>query len=90
MCVSSGGRFSSTLSSETIITGGDWHRIGFTWDGSIRRLYVDDVLAAEDTQAGLADCLGGLTIDCGNTMAAGTFFTGLIDDIRIYDRAVRP
>ena len=29
-------------------------------------------------------------IVCGATMAPGTFFTGLIDDIRIYDRAVQP
>jgi N-acetylneuraminic acid mutarotase len=86
----SGGRFSGTLSSETIIADGDWHRIGFTWDGSARSLYVDDVLVAEDTQTRLADCQGGLNIGCGKDMAPGTFFFGLIDDVRIYNRALRP
>ena len=39
---------------------------------------------------GLVPCTGGLNIGCGSDMAPGTFFTGLIDDVRIYNRAVRP
>jgi len=31
------------LVSEFVITDGDWHRIGFVWDGSQRMLYIDDV-----------------------------------------------
>ena len=86
----SGGRSSSTLRSQTVITDGKWHRVGFTWDGSRRRLYVDDVLVAEDTQADLAACYGGLQIGCGKNTAPGTFWSGLIDDIRLYNRAVKP
>jgi hypothetical protein len=86
----SGGRFGKVLSSDTGITDGNWHRIGFTWDGSNRRLYVDDVLVAQDTQTELVDCHGGLTIGCGKTTAPTTFWTGLIDDLRIYDQTVRP
>jgi hypothetical protein len=86
----SAGRFGCPLYSETVVTNGDWHRIGLTWDGSNRRLYVDDVLAAEDTQSGLADCSAGMIIGGGSTMASGTLFTGLIDDVRIYNRAVKP
>jgi hypothetical protein len=86
----SAGRLASLLYSEAVITDGHWHRIGFTWDGSARGLYVDDVLVAEDTQTGLADCQGGLNIGCGKDMTPGTFFSGLIDDVRIYNRAVRP
>jgi hypothetical protein len=78
------------LYSDAIIADGTWHRVGFAWDGSNRRLYVDDVLVAEDTQQGLAACYGGLQIGCGRDMAAGTFWKGLIDDMRIYNRAVRP
>ncbi|MHC4541769.1 MAG: LamG-like jellyroll fold domain-containing protein [Planctomycetota bacterium] len=55
-----------------------------------RSLYVDDTLVAEDSQPGLADSLGGLNIGCGSDLAAGTFFSGLIDDVRIYSRAVSP
>jgi hypothetical protein len=84
------GRLARPLYSATLIRDGDWHRVGLTWDGSKRRLYVDDILASEDIQSALEDCSGGITIGCGNAMAAGTFFTGLIDDVRIYKRAVEP
>jgi len=84
------GRFSQSLNSDVIITDGAWHRIGFTWDSLNRRLYVDDVMVAEDTQTGLTDCFNGLNIGCGNSMAPDSFFSGLIDDIRIYKRLVSP
>ncbi|MHC4537823.1 MAG: LamG-like jellyroll fold domain-containing protein [Planctomycetota bacterium] len=32
----------------------------------------------------------GLYIGTNKAMEAGTFFSGLIDDVRIYNRAVRP
>ena len=86
----SGGRFGWPLYSEMVITDGDWHRIGLTWVGSNRRLCVDNGLAAEDTQSGLRDCSGGLNIGCGNTMAPSTHWIGLVDDVRIYNRAVSP
>jgi hypothetical protein len=33
---------------------------------------------------------GGLYFGVGSILAPGTFFSGLIDDIRIYNRAVSP
>ena len=78
------------LKSERMITDGDWHRIGFVWDGASRTLYVDDILVAEDTQNGLASSYGGLNIGCGMNSSAGTFWSGLIDEVRIYNRAVYP
>ncbi len=85
-----GGRFGKPLSSGAMITDGNWHRIGFVWDGAKRALYVDDLLVAEDTQAALAEGYGGLNIGAGKDLTAGTYFTGLIDDVRIYNRAVKP
>jgi hypothetical protein len=76
------------LTSEVAITDGNWHHIGLTWDGGTRRLYVDDALVAEDTQSSLADCSGGLQIGCGSDMTPGTFWKGLIDDVRVYNYAV--
>jgi serine/threonine protein kinase len=78
------------LQSQTIITDGQWHRIGLVWDGSRRMLYVDGVVAAEDTQSALPNSGNGLYIGTGKNMEPGTFFSGLIDDVRIYKRAVRP
>jgi hypothetical protein len=78
------------LRSQEVITDGQWYRIGFVWDGMCRALYVDDILVAEDTVGGLAASSGGLYIGVGKDLAPGTYFSGLIDDVRVYDRAVRP
>jgi hypothetical protein len=73
-----------------VITDGDWHRVGFVWDGSQRILYVDDMEVAIDTQSGLGSSEGGLYIGAGKNLEPGSFFSGLIDDVRIYDRAITP
>ena len=78
------------LTSGSSITDGGWHRVGFVWDGLTRSLYVDGVCVAEDTQDRLASSSGGLNMGCDLSMTSGTFFSGLIDDIRIYSRAIRP
>ncbi len=83
-------RSAGPLQSQTIITDGNWHRVGFVWDGANRILYVDDVAVVEDTQDGLESSEGGLYIGTGKAMEAGTYFSGLIDDIRFYDRVIKP
>jgi len=84
------GRGSAELLSQTVITDGNWHRIGLVWDGSHRTLYVDDIAVAEDTQTNLATSENGLYIGAGTAMEPGSFWSGLIDDVRIYNRAVTP
>jgi hypothetical protein len=85
-----GGRMGKKLGSLAVITDGDWHRVGLAWDGSNRSLYVDDVLVTEDTQTGLDSSPGGVVLGCGTNTAPGTCWTGLIDDVRLYNRAVKP
>ena len=84
------GRAGWPLVSQTVITDGNWHRIGLVWDGSNRTLYVDDVEVARDTQARLAGPDWGLYFGAGKVLEAGSFFSGLIDDVRIYNRAITP
>ena len=84
------GRGAAIMQSQTVITDGNWHRIGFVWDGFSRTLYVDGVAVAEDTQDGLGGSENGLYIGTGNFMQTGTYWSGLIDDVRIYNRAVIP
>jgi hypothetical protein len=79
------------LVSESVITDDQWHQIGlvYDFDGLHRCLYVDGAEVAKDT-----DVVGGIGSDdglyfgAGKTLDAGSFFFGLIDDIRIYDRAL--
>jgi N-acetylneuraminic acid mutarotase len=86
------GRSSAPLLSQTCITDGDWHRIGFVWDGLYRLLYVDGIAVAVDVAplSSLGTAVGGLHFGVGSTLTPGTFFSGLIDDVRIYNRAVTP
>jgi hypothetical protein len=87
------GRFvTQPLKSEFITTDDQWHHVGFVWDGSYRHLYVDGTEVAKDAVAvaALKSATGGLYIGAGKTLDAASFFSGLIDDVRIYDRAVTP
>ena len=88
----SGRPSSGPLLSEAKITDGTWHRIGLVWDGSYRYLYMDGIEVAKDPAplSSLEDAYGGIYFGVGSTLAPGTFFSGLIDDIRIYNRAVSP
>jgi len=84
------GRLSSPLLSQTIITDGEWHRIGFVFDGSFRKLYIDGLVVAQDAQSSLRGSENGIYIGTGKAMEPGTYWSGLIDDVRIYNRVVIP
>ncbi len=80
----------SPLVSEFVISDGDWHHLGLVWDGSRRRLYADGTEQVRDNkpQNGLDSADGGLYFGAGNGLDPNTFWSGLIDDVRIYDRAL--
>ena len=84
------GRSGKALLSDIVITDGNWHRVGLVWDGINRILYVDDVMVATDTPSELVGSNGGLNIGCGKNLEPGSFWSGLIDDVRIYKRAMTP
>jgi subtilisin family serine protease len=88
--VKESGRNGKPLTSQTVMTDGNWHRVVLSWDGSNRILYVDGVEVAKDAQANLAGSTGNLSIGAGSTMTPNGFWKGLIDDVRIYDRVVKP
>ncbi len=84
------GRFNPPLMSESVVTDSDWHRVGFVRVGSDRILYVDDIEVASDTTTYLESASGGLYIGAGSDLEPGSYWSGLIDDIRIYNRVVSP
>ena len=80
-----------TLQSESVITDGQWHHVGlvYDWDSLHRRLYVDGVQVAEDaTVVSSVPSDGGLYIGASKDLDATSFFSGFIDDVRIYDAAL--
>jgi hypothetical protein len=62
------------------------------WDGTNRILYVEEVKVATDTKAqgDLEGSDGALYIGADKNLEAGSFWSGLIDDVRIYNRAISP
>jgi L-ascorbate metabolism protein UlaG (beta-lactamase superfamily) len=84
------GRGSKDLVSTTTVTDGQWRRVGLTWDGSARILYVDDVEVARDAQSSLPSVTTGLRLGGGPNAEANAFWSGWIDDVRIYTRVVVP
>jgi hypothetical protein len=76
------------LESSFLITDGQWHHVGFVWDGHHRHLYADGVEVSVDTDTinPLTSSNGGMIIGAGKNLDAGSFFSGLIDDVRIYDQ----
>jgi len=85
------GRFvAQPLSSQAIVTDGLWHHVGFVWDGFYRILYVDGSEVATDaaTLAPMKSSNGGLYIATSKDLGEGRFFSGMIDDVRVYNKAL--
>ncbi|MBN1509247.1 MAG: PD40 domain-containing protein [Sedimentisphaerales bacterium] len=83
-------RSGKSLTSSAFVIDDQWHRVVLTWDGTNRTLQMDGVEVARDTQPNLAASNGNLQIGVGKYVGTTTFWTGLIDDVRIYNRAVQP
>jgi predicted phosphodiesterase len=76
------------LISSTVVTGDDWHQVGFVREAGERALYVDDIEVARDTAETLESAETGLYIGAASTLEPIGFFSGLVDDVRIYDVAL--
>jgi len=76
--------------SDFVITDGLWHHVGIVvTDRGVRSLYVDGMRVTADTKGvELPFSNGGIYIGADKNLDAGTFFSGLIDDVRIYNQAL--
>jgi hypothetical protein len=65
---------------------GTWTHLAQTWDGSKVTLYEDGAeVASQPSTGSLVTSTGQLRI--GGSNVAGQFFSGLIDEVRVYNRA---
>jgi hypothetical protein len=65
-----------------------WVHVALTYDGSKARVYLDGVLKATGTGVPSALASTGVLRIGGNGLYSGEQFDGLIDDLRIYKRAL--
>ena len=64
-----------------------WSHLAVTHDGSMQRLYVNGVLVSSIAHAGSIDSIPGPLRIGGNSLW-GEYFAGMIDEVRIYSRAL--
>jgi hypothetical protein len=68
------------------LTSNTWYHVVTTYDGTTRSIYLNGVLKASDTNRGPNNATAA-EFHIGKTCCA-EYFTGLIDDVAIYNRAV--
>jgi hypothetical protein len=69
---------------------GQWHYAVVTYDGSAIRLYIDgSQVATKSTSGATPDNTGTQPLRIGaNSLALNQYFTGSIDEVRVWNRAV--
>lgn len=92
-CQSNGASFNANQVASTFDTiGGDWvHLCGVLSAGSTCQIYTQGILrgTAASTTPAIAACTGALEIGTYNQSTANCF-TGQIDDLLLYNRALSP
>jgi len=85
-----GGVTTTLIASSGDITTGRWHHSAMTYDGARLRLYLDGVEVGSAALSGAVDIDPALAVAVGNQPAGagGRHFDGLIDAVRIYERAI--
>jgi len=82
------GNYFESLGSDTVITDGQWHHVGLVYNlpEMKRYLYLDSEQVAVDADfAGGVETTGVLYIGAGPDLDPRNYFSGLADDVRIYN-----
>jgi glucose/arabinose dehydrogenase len=78
---------SSTASGSAVIPVNAWTHLAATYDGAMLRFYVNGALTGSTAATGaIVTTTGALRIGGNNIWAE--WFNGLIDDVRVYNRAL--
>ena len=82
-----GGTFTSDLVGTSALPVNTWSYLAATYDRSTLRLYVNGVqVASKSATAAMAVSSNPLQI--GGNMIYGSYYNGVIDEVRIYNRAL--
>lgn len=87
--LTTGGVYHSTVISPNAVSAGVWTLVTGVYDGSSMKLYVNGALVYSEAASG-AIATNSLAWNIGsiNTCNPGANFNGLLDDARIYNRAL--
>ena len=73
--------------SHTAIPLNTWTHLATTYDGASQRFYINGVLVATRAQTG-SIAVGNQPLRIGGNNVSGEFFRGIIDEVRVYNRAL--
>jgi YD repeat-containing protein len=71
----------------TVLPVNTWSHLAVTYDSATIRLYVNGTQVASQAQAG-AMTVSGSPLRLGGNSVWGEYFAGLMDDVRVYGRAL--
>ena len=96
VCINTGsgnGRTYNAYAGSTLLTAGNWYHVGYTYDGTTVKLYVNGNLDKSYTITDMA--FGPDYIQCfnwslgdGNAVYTGYSLNGSLNDVRIYDHTL--
>ncbi len=76
------------LTGSVNVNDGQWHHVAGVYDGTQKRLYVDGNLDVSENSTGNINN-SSYNVNIGeNAEATGRYWDGLIDDVRVYNRAL--
>jgi concanavalin A-like lectin/glucanase superfamily protein len=86
--VAVGGKFPQAVSTATV-PAGSWHHVAGTFDGQRITVYIDGGQAATATaRGGISPSAGTNLLVGADPIDAAAKFTGAIDEVRVYQRAL--
>ncbi|MFT4867983.1 MAG: hypothetical protein ACI9LV_000596 [Candidatus Nanohaloarchaea archaeon] len=81
--------YSNDLTYNVNLHDGNWHHLIGTYNGYIRKLYLDGKLVAQDQPSSPSIVNDDFSV--GYRRASNSsYFNGALDDLRLYDRALSP
>ncbi|GFE60844.1 LamG-like jellyroll fold domain-containing protein, partial [Geobacter sp. AOG2] len=72
----------------TNLTANTWSHLAATYDGTTLSVYVNGILKGSETISATIPASSGALRIGGNSIWATEYFTGIIDNVRIFDRAL--
>ena len=77
------------ITPDAVLLVGQWQHIAYTWDGTTEREYIDGTQQSSSATPGaLSYDTRDLYIGCDYNGGPVRFYSGILDELQIYDRAL--
>jgi chitodextrinase len=88
--VKAGGSTTTLIAGAGDVPIGAWYHAAATYDGATMRLYLNGVEVGSAAKTGAIAASAAVPVNIGRNPDGSNYLHGLIDDVRIYSRALTP